>query len=63
MTTDRPLWRKLRRTGRIAGGFAIVALGWLVVIAGLTFNAAPGRSIAIIGPPSQALAAIVVAEG
>ena len=63
MTTDRPLWRRLRRTGRIAGGFAIVAFGWLVVVVGLTFNAAPGRSIAIIGPPSQALAAIVVAEG
>ena len=63
MTTDRPLGRRLRRIGRIAGGFAIVALGWLVVVAGLTFTAAPGRSIAIIGPPSQALAAIVVAEG
>jgi hypothetical protein len=63
MTTDRPFWRWLRRLGRIAAGFAIVAFGWLVVVVGLTFTTAPGRSIAIIGPPSQALAAIVVAEG
>ena len=63
MTTDRPHWRWLRRLGRIAGSLAIVAFGWLVVVVGLTFTAAPGRSIAIIGPRSQALAAIVVAEG
>ena len=63
MTTDRPHWRWLRRLGRIAGGLAIVAFGWLVVVVGLTFTAAPGRSIAIIGPRSQALTAIVVAEG
>ena len=45
--------------GRIAGAIALVVFGWLAVVVALTFGSAPGKSMAIVGPPSQALAAIV----
>jgi len=59
MTTRRPL----RTIGRIAGAITLVVCGWLAVVVALTFGSAPGKSMAIIGPPSQALAAVVGANG
>jgi hypothetical protein len=48
---------------RIAGAVALVACGWLVVVVALTFGSAPGKSMAVIGPRSQTLAAIAKANG
>jgi hypothetical protein len=53
----------LRRSGRIAGAVALVVSGWLAVVIALTFGAAPGTSMAIVGPPSQTLAVIAEANG
>jgi hypothetical protein len=53
-------WRPLRR---IAAAFALVATGWFALVVALTFASPPGKSIAVIGPPAQALAAIVKANG
>jgi hypothetical protein len=47
----------------MTGAIALVGGGWLAVVIGLTFASAPGKSMAIIGPPTQALAAIVKANG
>ena len=58
MTTSR-----LRSIGRISAAIALVVTGWLAVVIGLTFGSAPGKSMAIIGPSSQALAAVVKANG
>ena len=63
MTTEASHHDRLRPLRRIAGGFALVACGWLAVVVALTFASAPGKSMAIIGPPAQALAAIVKANG
>ena len=52
-----------RRWGRIAGTIALVIVGWLAVIVALTFGSAPGKSMAIVGPQSQAIAAISRANG
>jgi hypothetical protein len=62
MTTEQDQ-RGARRWGRIAGAIALVAVGWLTVVVALTFGSAPGKSMAVIGPPSQALAAITRANG
>ena len=59
--TTRHSW--LRPLRRIAGAIALVACGWLAVVIALTFGSAPGKSMAIIGPPAQALAAIARANG
>ena len=62
MTTDG----RQRRTGRgsrIAGAIGLVVAGWLTVVVALTFGSAPGKSMAVIGPPSIALAAIAKADG
>ena len=53
----------LRPLGRITGAIALVAGGWFAIVVALTFGSAPGKSMAIIGPPSQALAAVVWANG
>ena len=37
--------------------------GWLAVVVALTFGSAPGKSMAIIGPQAQAIAAVVKAKG
>src|SRR5262245_11371739 len=58
MTTSQ-----LRTIGRIAGAIALVVSGWLTVVVALTFGSAPGKSMAIIGPSSQALAAVAKANG
>ena len=59
---DRHLHR-LRPWGRIAGAIALVACGWFAIVVALTFGSAPGKSMAIIGPPARALAAVVKANG
>jgi hypothetical protein len=55
--------RSARRWSRIAGAIALVIAGWLAVVVALTFGSAPGKSMAVIGPQSQALAAISRANG
>jgi hypothetical protein len=62
MTTDGRQRGGLR-WGRIAGAIALVICGWLAVVVALTFGSAPGKSMAIVGPPSQALAVIAKANG
>ena len=62
MTTDGRQ-RSARRWSRIAGAIALVVFGWLAVVVALTFGSAPGKSMAVVGPPSQALAAIAKANG
>ena len=61
ITERRP--RDGLRWGRIAGAITLVGGGWLAVVTALTFGSAPGKSMAVIGPPSQALAAIAKANG
>src|SRR6478736_3904139 len=63
MTTEAPHqnWRRTLR--RIAGAVALVIGGWLAVVVALTFGSAPGKSMAIIGPPAEALAIIAKANG
>jgi len=51
------------RWRRIAGAIGLVICGWVAVVVALTFGSARGKSMAIIGPPSQALAVIARAEG
>jgi hypothetical protein len=63
MTTEAPYRSRLRPLRRIAGACALVVCGWLAVVIALTFGSAPGKSMAIIGPSAQALAAIVAANG
>src|SRR5436853_5764972 len=63
MTTDEPVQKMLRPWDRIAGAIALVAGGWLVVVIALTFGSAPGKSMAIIGRPAQALAVVAKANG
>ena len=63
MTTEALHWNWLRPLRRIAGAIALVACGWLAVVIALTFGSAPGKSMAIIGPPAQALAIIARANG
>ena len=62
MTTDGRQ-RSARRWSRIAGAIALVIAGWIAVVVVLTFGSAPGKSMAVIGPPSQALAAVAKANG
>lgn len=51
------------RPTRIAGAIALVVTGWLALLIGMTFAAGPGKSIAVIGPRAQAIAAVVEAKG
>jgi hypothetical protein len=63
MTTDGRQQNRALPLGRTAGAIALVTFGWLAVVVALTFGSAPGKSMAIVGPPSQALAAIAKANG
>ena len=63
MTIETHRWSSLRQLRPIAGAVALMACGWLVVVIALTFGSAPGKSMAIIGPPAQALAIIAKANG
>ena len=62
-TEDRSLLRWLQPLGRTALAIALVACGWLALVVALTFASAPGRSMAVIGPPSLAMAAVAGANG
>ena len=55
------LWRQ--PLGRFVGAAVLVVAGWIGVVAALTFASPPGKSMAIVGPPAQALAAIIKANG
>ncbi|GLR86805.1 hypothetical protein [Bradyrhizobium iriomotense] len=48
---------------RIALAVTLVVTGWLALVVALTFGTAPGRSLAVIGPQAQAIAAIAKADG
>jgi hypothetical protein len=63
MTIETHRWSSLRQLRPIAGAVALMACGWLVVVIALTFGSAPGKSMAIIGPPAQAMAIIAKANG
>jgi len=63
MTTDAHRQNRAWPPGRIAGATALVVCGWLAVVVALTFGSAPGKSMAIVGPPAQALAVIAKANG
>jgi len=63
MTTDGRQQNHALPLRRIAGATALVVFGWLAVVVALTFGSAPGKSMAVVGPPSQALAAIAKANG
>jgi hypothetical protein len=54
---------RLRPVARIAAAVALVVAGWLALVVALTFGTAPGRSLAIIGPQTQAIAAVAKAKG
>jgi hypothetical protein len=59
----RSFRRWLLPLGRIAGATTLVACGWLAIVIALTFGSAPGKSMAIVGPPARALAVVVKANG
>mgnify|MGYP006361078075 FL=1 len=63
MTTEQHRQYRPFPLARIAGAAALVVAGWLAVVVALTFGSAPGKSIAIVGPPSQVLAVIARAQG
>jgi len=63
MTTEGRQQNRALPLGRIAGAIALVVFGWLSVVVALTFGSAPGKSMAIVGPQSQALATIARANG
>jgi hypothetical protein len=63
MTTDGRQQNRTLPLGRIAGAAAVVIVGWLAVVIALTFGSAPGKSMAVVGPPFQALAVIAKANG
>jgi hypothetical protein len=63
MTTDGHVQSRLPPLRRIAGAIALVVGGWLVLVVALTFGSPPGKSMAVIGPPSQTLAVIAKANG
>ena len=63
MSTSTTTREQLRLPLRIAGSAALVVCGWLTLVVGLTFAAGTEKSIAIIGPQAQAIAAVVRAKG
>ena len=63
MITDGHQQNRALPLSRIAGAIALVVFAWLAVVVALTFGSAPGKSMAIVGPQSQALATIARANG
>jgi hypothetical protein len=63
MITEAPHQNRQRTLRRIAGAVALVACGWLVVVVALTFGSAPGKSMAILGSPTEVLTIIAKANG
>lgn len=61
MTTDTA--QSNRRWPVMAFYAALVVAGWLVAVLALTFASPPGKAMAIIGMPAQAMAAIAAADG
>ena len=53
----------MRPLGRIALAVTLVVAGWLTLVVALTFGTSPGRSLAVIGPQAEAIAAIARANG
>src|SRR4029450_8174908 len=62
MTTDGHQQNRALPLGRIASAAALVIVGWLAFVVALTFGSAPGKSMAVVGPPSQTLAVIAKAN-
>src|SRR5207244_12580439 len=62
-STSMTISKRLRLPLRIAGAVALVVCGWLTLVIGVSFAAGPEKSIAIIGPQAQAIAAVVKAKG
>jgi hypothetical protein len=52
-----------RRWRRVAVYAALVVAGWLVAVLALTFASPPGKAMAILGSPTQAIAAVAAADG
>src|SRR5262249_11720436 len=63
LSTSTTIRKRFRLPLRIAGAVALVVCGWLTLVIGLAFAAGPDKSIAIIGPQGQAIAAVVKAKG
>lgn len=64
MSTSTTISRTgLRPLGRIAIAVTLVVAGWLTLVVVLTFGASPGRSLAVIGPQTEAIAAVARANG
>jgi hypothetical protein len=63
MTTSGRQQNRTLPPGRIVGAAGLVIVGWLAVVVALTFGSAPGKSMAIVGPPLQALAVVAKANG
>jgi hypothetical protein len=63
LSTSTTTRERLRFPLRITGAVALVVCGWLTLVIGLAFAAGPEKSIAIIGPQAQAIAAVVKAKG
>jgi hypothetical protein len=61
MTTDTA--QPKRRWPAMAFYASLVGVGWLVAVLALTFASPPGKAMAIIGMPAQAVAAIAAADG
>jgi hypothetical protein len=63
LSTSTTIRERFHLPLRIAGAVALVVCGWLTLVIGLAFAASPEKSIAIIGPQAQAIAAVVKAKG
>lgn len=63
MSTSTTTRGRQRSPLPIAGAVALVTCGWLTLAIGLSFAAGPDKSIAVIGPQAQAIAAVVKAKG
>ena len=64
MSTSTTISRTgLRPLGRVTLAVTLVVAGWLALVVALTFGTSPGRSLAVIGPQAEAIAAIARANG
>lgn len=52
-----------RRWSRLAVYPALAVAGWLIAVVALTFASPPGKAMAVLGMPAQAIAAIAAADG
>jgi len=63
LSTSTTIRERFHLPLRIAGAVTLVVCGWLTLVIGLAFAAGPEKSIAIIGPQAQSIAAVVKAKG